>query len=418
MRAFVVWGTVLRLSTRRSQRSDWRLSRAWREIYPLFFNLQEIIMSDDKVPYGKDAQIFTFGVHGTNNGPDNVRNVTQRISAQLDHTTNGANLYDAGFSWQHRSGTTNQASDREAASRSLSQHVLGAIDVALHEGKLDRNKALTVNLVGFSHGGNVAIQAADDIAEGLKARSITSAIHLTTLSTPAYTTGAESPGVAGNAVEGKGVPFSHTHFSVAGDGVIRGAMGNSHYDQGRTRNYDLPSVSDFDGIANHGAPQDSVPHMVDIATTMRTRFNGLAPAQKHSDVGSDTVVASAITTPQTNGANSPDFKNNPTVQQIYAALDRNGDNQNPSLVAGLAGAAAGLSKVQDVALTPQSAFALDRDKSDPAANRVQVSMDVASKPFDEVWQKASVALQQTQTPAVVAQAQDQDLTQKQNARAM
>lgn len=380
-------------------------------------------MPDDKVPYGKDAQIFTFGVHGTNNGPDNVRNVTQKISAQIDHTTSGANLYDSGFSWQHRSGVTNQTSDREAASRSLAEHVLSRVDIALHEGKLDRNKALTVNLVGFSHGGNVAMQAADDIAEGLNRRGLTSAIHLTTLSTPAYTTGVESPGAAGNAVESKGVPFSHTHFSVAGDGVIRGAMGNSNYDQGRTRNYNLPSVSDYDGIANHGAPQDSPSHMADIAATMRMRFNGLAPAQKHSEVGGDTVVATANAASPTHAANSPDFKNNPMVQQVSAALERNGiapDNQNPSLVAGLAGAAAHLSKVQDVALTPQTAFALDRDKFDPAANRASVSMDVANKPFDEVWRTASVALQQTQAPAVVAQAQTQgqDMEQKQSARTM
>ncbi len=129
------------------------------------------------------------------------------------------------------------------------------------------------------------------------------------------------------------------------------------------------------------------------------------------------VVASA----QINGAQSPEFKNNPTVQQVSAALERNGialDNQNPSLVAGLAGAAANLSKVQDVALTPQTAFALDRDKFDPAANRASVSMDVANKPFDEVWRTASVALQQTQAPAVVAQAQGQDMEQKQSARTM
>ncbi len=122
----------------------------------------------------------------------------------------------------------------------------------------------------------------------------------------------------------------------------------------------------------------------------------------------------------TYGAQSPDFRNNPTVQQVSDALVRNGiaaENQNPSLVAGLAGAAANLSKVQDVALTPQTAFALDRDKFDPAANRASVSMDVANKPFDEVWQKASVALQQTQAPAVVAQAQVQDVEQK-SARAM
>ncbi len=127
----------------------------------------------------------------------------------------------------------------------------------------------------------------------------------------------------------------------------------------------------------------------------------------------DVPIASAM--PKTNDANSLEFKNNPTVQQVSAAMERNGiapDNQNPSLVAGLAGASANLPKVQDVVLTPQTAFALDRDKSDPAANRVQVGMDIANKPFDEVWKTASVALQQTQTPAVVALAQSENLEQK------
>jgi hypothetical protein len=133
------------------------------------------------------------------------------------------------------------------------------------------------------------------------------------------------------------------------------------------------------------------------------------------------TLASATPEIHANGAQSPDFKNNPTVQQVAAALERNGvapENQNPSLVAGLAGAAANLSRVQDVALTPHTAFALDRDKFDPAANRASVSMDVANKPFEDVWQKASAALQQAQTPVVLAQAQGQDLEQKQSARTM
>ncbi|MES2668992.1 MAG: hypothetical protein V4673_01025 [Pseudomonadota bacterium] len=133
------------------------------------------------------------------------------------------------------------------------------------------------------------------------------------------------------------------------------------------------------------------------------------------------VVASATPEIQASGTQSLEFRNNPTVQQVSAALERNGiaaENQNPSLVAGLAGAAANLSKVQDVALTPQTAFALDRDKFDPAANRASVGMDVANKPFDEVWQKASVALQQTQAPAVVAQAQDLEQKQSQSAPRM
>lgn len=56
-------------------------------------------MSD---PYAKDAQIFTFGVHGTINTPENVREVTQRISAAVGRTTEGANLWDNGFDWRAR----------------------------------------------------------------------------------------------------------------------------------------------------------------------------------------------------------------------------------------------------------------------------------------------------------------------------
>ncbi len=160
----------------------------------------------------------------------------------------------------------------------------------------------------------------------------------------------------------------------------------------------------------------------ELSVLMGARAVGKHLRSSSEEPGSQTLVASndhsVANTAQTNSSNAQDFKNNPRVQEIYAALDRNGENPSPSLVAGLAGAAANLSKVQDVALTPQTAFALDRDKSDPAANRVQVSMDVANKPFDEVWQKASVALQQTQTPTVVAQAQGQDLEQKQSARTM
>ena len=144
-------------------------------------------------------------------------------------------------------------------------------------------------------------------------------------------------------------------------------------------------------------------------------------ASRLSNVSSENAVASLTPATHNNSAQSLEFKNNPTVQQVSAALERNGiaaENQNPSLVAGLAGAAANMSKVQDVALTPQTAFALDRDKFDPAANRASVSMDVANKPFDEVWQKASLSLQQTQAPAVVAQAQDLEQKQSQSAPRM
>lgn len=386
-------------------------------------------MSD---PYSKDAQIFTFGVHGTNNGPDNVREVARRVSVAVGETTDGANLFDNGFSWQNRSGTTNGTREREASSQDLTRYVLGAVDRALESGTLDREKGLTINLVGFSHGGNVALQASDNIAAGLRERGLDSSIHITTLSTPAYTRGAESPDTAAAGVQANGVSFNHTHFSVAGDGVIRAAIGNSNYDNAPTRNFNMEGVSTFNGVANHGAPQDSAAHMDAISGVMRQRFNGLAPAQTRSDAGGDMQVAGATpaTPAATNGASQWDgINNNPTAQQVSAALARAvpdvaQENQNPSLIAGLTEAAATnkMSTVRDVAFSndQQTAFLVDRDKSDPAAKIVPVDMAVADKPFDQAWQKAAVALDTTQNNPTVAQNQnqDQDLAQKQSGRSM
>ena len=415
-------------------------------------------MSDASRPYSNDAQIFTFGVHGTNNDSANVSEVTRRISAAVGETTNGANLYDNGFSWKAQfrtfeytdenglprqtrvpeSGTahtTNGTGDREIAAERLTNHVLRQVDRALEAGTLDRDKPLTVNLVGFSHGGNVALLASDNIAAGLRERGLESAIHMTTLSTPAYTRGRESPDTAAAGVQANGASFNHTHFSVAGDGVIRAAIGNSHYDNAPSRNFDMPAVSRINGVANHGAPQDSETHMNSISETMRQRFNGLAPSQQRSDAGGDLQVAGATpaTPAATNGASQWDaINNNPTAQQVSAALSRAvpgvaQENQNPSLVAGLTEAAAAnkMSTVRDVAFSndQQTAFLVDRDKSDPAAKVVAVGMDVANKPFDQAWQKATIALETTQNnPAVaqnnVAQNQDQDPSQKQSSRSM
>ena len=255
-------------------------------------------------------------------------------------------------------------------------------------------------------------------------------IHITTLSTPAYTRGAESPDTAAAGVQANGVSFNHTHFSVAGDGVIRAAIGNSNYDNAPTRNFNMNGASNFDGVANHGAPQDSPAHMDAISGIMRQRFNGLAPAQTRSDAGGDIQVAGATpaTPAATNGASQWDgINNNPTAQQVSAALARAvpdvaQENQNPSLVAGLTEAAAAnrMSTVRDVGFSndQQTVFLVDRDRSDPAAKIVPVNMDVANKPFDQAWQKAAVALDTTQNNPVVAQSQDQDLSQKQSSRSM
>lgn len=382
-------------------------------------------MSD---PYSKDGQIFTFGVHGTNNGPDNVREVTRRISATVGETTNGANLWDNGFSWQDRSGTFNQTRDREAASQRLAEHVLGQIDNALERGALDREKPLTINLVGFSHGGNVSILASDEISQGLRDRGINGAIHLTTLSTPAYTRGAEDPLRAQQQVQADGIQFAHTHFSTPGDGVIRAAIGNANYNNGLTRDVNFRSgISNIDGVANHGAVQDRPEYMDAAAAIMRQRFNGLAPAQQRSDVGSEVQVAGVA--PATQGVANVDwerFNANPMVQQASAALNRAEpvvapENQNPSLLAGMAGAAAAnrIDTIRDVAFSQngQTAFVTDREKTDPAARVVPVDLALAQKPTGEVVQRYAAALDNAQAPQVASQDM-QEQQQRQSAPKM
>ncbi len=402
-------------------------------------------MSD---PYSKDAQIFTFGVHGTNNTPDNVREVTSRISEAVGRTTEGANLWDNGFDWRARTTTQtvdsydpvygtipvtvttpvpgtshqmNQTSDREIASERLSAHVLQQVDKAIEAGTLDREKPLTINLVGFSHGGNVALLAADNISEGLKQRGIESAIHVATLSTPAYTRGPENPDTARNAVQADGVQFAHTHFTTPGDGVIRLAIGRAEYDTEVTRNYGFQNApSGLNGIANHGAVQN-VPEMMDsVSEVMRQRFNGLAPAQQRSSAETDVQVAGIA--PVTPGANVnwQEFNNNPMVQQASAALHRAApdvpqENLNPSMVAGVAGVAAEnrFNTIQDVAFSQngQTAFVTDREKTDPAARVAPVDMALASKPVEEVVQKYAAAIDNAQTPQVATQDQEQQRKQ-------
>lgn len=408
-------------------------------------------MSD---PYAKDAQIFTFGVHGTNNTPDDVREVTQRISAAVGTTTDGANLWDNGFDWRARHttemvttydpvygsietpvtrpvpGTSHQMNgtdDRQIASQRFAEHVLQQVDNAIERGTLDRDKPLTLNLVGFSHGGNVSILAADEISEGMKQRGIDAAIHVTTLSTPAYTWGPENPDTARDLVQADGVKFAHTHFNTPGDGVIRLAMARANYDTEVTRNYDFQRAPfGANGLANHGAVQN-VPEMMDAAAeVMRQRFNGLAPAQQRSDAGEQDVrVAGVNPAAPVAPVDWNRFNADPMIQQASTALaravpDAPQDTQNPSLLAGIAGVAAEnrFRHVGDVAFgqNGQTAFVTDRERSDPAARVAPVDMALASKPTDQVVDRFAAALDTSRAQAVAQDSQEQQ--QRQSAPRM
>lgn len=402
-------------------------------------------------PYGNDAQIFTFGVHGTNNTPDNVRDVTRRISAAVGTTTDGPNLWDNGFDWRARQETIvipavnmlgepipraepdrltrpvegtahqlNQTRDRDMAAERLSAHVLQQVDNALGRGELDRNTPLTINLVGFSHGGNVALLATQDIAEGLRQRGIDSAIHVATLSTPAYTRGPENPDAVRDQAQANGVRFAHTHFATPGDNVQRGAIGNPLYPTQVTRNFEFEDMpSRVNPIVNHGAVQN-VPEMMDrVAETLRQRFNGLAPAHDRSSVEGDLRVAGAAQA--TGAAGTSDWaalSQNPLIRDATTALGRLSpdvarEDLDRTLIVAAAGAAAQnrMTAIQEVMFNPdrQEAFVINRDSNnpDPAARIARIDLASVNQPLERVVERYAPALQdaqtQQQTQALAAQ---------------
>jgi hypothetical protein len=132
-------------------------------------------------PYGDDTQIFVFGVHGTNNGPSDIAAATKTIANELSNATTGHVYHDSRFSWQGLNHALNSEKERMLASWNLKKHVLDTIDDNLRSGNLDRDKPLILNLAGFDQGSNVAIQAIEEITDGLRNRGL-SAIHITTLS--------------------------------------------------------------------------------------------------------------------------------------------------------------------------------------------------------------------------------------------
>jgi hypothetical protein len=376
-------------------------------------------MSD---PDDKNRQIFTFGVHGTEETPDQVREATRRISAAVGSTTRGANLLDDGFDWRARDaaaddrdktplpGDAHAAHDRaarEVAAARLSAYVLQRIDGAVDAGALDRDRPLTVHLVGFGQGGNVSMLATDAVAAGLAGRGFDPAIHLTTLSTPAYDDrGAEHPLDARDAAQARGATFAHTHFMVPGDGAIRADGGRAAFDGDATRNYTFQHAPfGLDGLANHRAPQTVSPLMDAVAEAMRQRFEGLAHGRGNDDVH---VPGIAPAMPDIS-LDWQAFAVHPMVQQAGAALHRAMPQVpqaylNPSMIVAVAGVAVenGFSRIEEISFgrDGQTAFITDRDKTDPATRVAPLDMALVGRSTEQLMQRYAPALDEVRTAQI------------------
>ena len=143
-----------------------------------------------------------FFVHGTSHTPKKAW-ANRKLVAALTHLTNNKH-YSKGFNWAVKSDkvthnnnlnfTLNRKSDRKQAAELLVKHVLAVRKYYKKKGIEEE-----VTLIGYSHGGNVAIQAARILylEHGIKSSIIT-------INTPAFS-GPYDPEYRGKSYNGAGI---------------------------------------------------------------------------------------------------------------------------------------------------------------------------------------------------------------------
>jgi hypothetical protein len=219
--------------------------------------------------YGRDVQHVVFGLHGTVNNPGHVRPLTEKVASALSNTPNSGTTVDTSFDWSKRAGFFNQPGGREKEGDKFAQHVDNVLTEMKKNGQLDPNKPVQITVVGFSHGGNVAIAATPELADVMRKHGLNDngSLHLVTVSTPAYNNGGnEDPAYARREAANRGLDVHHTHFSPKNDGVIRLALGNAYYHgpghpnkehrDGHVYNYPLQGKGFLNPIGSHGDAQD------------------------------------------------------------------------------------------------------------------------------------------------------------------
>lgn len=109
-----------------------------------------------------------FFIHGTESSPSRW---TEKAVSTLIQLTNN-NTSNTRFSWESKSGISNNSQDRNEAAKTLVDYI-----------QKNRVKGEEVTLIGHSHGGNVAIQAAKMFFEQTGER-----VDIINIATPAYNT--------------------------------------------------------------------------------------------------------------------------------------------------------------------------------------------------------------------------------------
>ncbi len=173
-----------------------------------------------------------FFIHGTESSPNRWTEKSVKTIMQLTNNKTS----NTGFSWENRSGITNNSHDRYEAAKSLVDYIMA-----------NRVKGEGITLIGHSHGGNVAIQAAKMFYEKTGER-----IDIIAIATPAYNTPKDSKPFMEDPNTQLGHKAIDNFLSLFNtiDGVQGGLAGSNYFnelggDGTYTRNAGIIDVSNF-----------------------------------------------------------------------------------------------------------------------------------------------------------------------------
>lgn len=173
-----------------------------------------------------------FFIHGTESSPD--RWTEESVNTIMQLTNNATS--NTCFSWEDKSGITNDSFDRKAAAKSLVEYICA-----------NRVEGEGITLIGHSHGGNVAIQAAKMYYEQTGER-----IDIVNIATPAYNTPKGSTPLMEDPNTQLGHKAIKNFLSLFNtiDGVQGGLAGSEYFnelggDGTYTRNAGVIDVSKF-----------------------------------------------------------------------------------------------------------------------------------------------------------------------------
>ena len=186
-----------------------------------------------------------FIVHGTKQSKSGIEFSSETMNQLSRISGHSAKAFDNTFRWD--APQLNKQSGRRVESAKLVQHIVKMRREMLMKKTITESEPIT--LIGYSHGGNVSLQAIKTLNQkyGIK-------VNLITLSTPAYNRGS-ADNWRGDPENPKGNSGINQHIQIVheNDNVVDLAGGTETYTNPGTNNYvikekDIPLTG---GIESH-----------------------------------------------------------------------------------------------------------------------------------------------------------------------